>query len=292
MADYQPPNETVPTFNSSLFSSSNVGLTTGDLDLLYLKYPISQSSETISGALTVTGNTDIESNLNMGGTAGVNFIQFPDGTQQFTASKTTGNGGISVSTYKTSQTVIPPIGTYKIDVSIIGSGGFAGQTIYNTANGKYGWGGGGAGGNMAVGNGIKWKDLPITITFNTDNVVVNFPVENDQVVPNQDAIVYFGGNGGLLTDLVSNGFPSANANVLPPITTWTSFFGDVGQAGAYNVSNIPRTGNVGGDILYTSIFGGEPGGGQWYGEGYGGAYPASAYQPGEVTIVWYTISSV
>jgi hypothetical protein len=56
MATYPPPTETLPTFNSTVFTAPLLdALTIAEADARYLKFPISQGGETISGDLTVTG---------------------------------------------------------------------------------------------------------------------------------------------------------------------------------------------------------------------------------------------
>ena len=56
MATYPPPTEIIPTFNSTDFNSAlQDGLTIAEADTRYLKYPVSQGSETISGDLGVSG---------------------------------------------------------------------------------------------------------------------------------------------------------------------------------------------------------------------------------------------
>jgi hypothetical protein len=56
MATYPPPTEIIPQFNSTDFNSAlQESLTIAEADTRYLKYPISQGSETISGNLTTTG---------------------------------------------------------------------------------------------------------------------------------------------------------------------------------------------------------------------------------------------
>jgi hypothetical protein len=55
MAIYNPPTETLPIFDSSVFESNSAGLTIAEGDARYLRFPVSQGSETISGALVVSG---------------------------------------------------------------------------------------------------------------------------------------------------------------------------------------------------------------------------------------------
>jgi hypothetical protein len=96
------PNEFLSIFNSANFNATNGSdtLTQEQADLLYLKYPFGQGSETIP-SLIVGDNAGVGENLRVGqnilmsGSPLLNFLQFPDGTQQFTAS-TGGGSGSSV----------------------------------------------------------------------------------------------------------------------------------------------------------------------------------------------------
>jgi len=170
MATYPPPTQNQAIFNASNFSSYEDALTEAVANTLYLKYPISQGSETITGALTVsegasitgalsvsqgatitgalsvaqgtaiTGNlstaaeftstqrafldggvdvgdtaafgtsVDVGTNLILSGTPSTNYIQFPDGTQQFTSA-------VNTTTFNTNVTfneniLIPNAGSY------------------------------------------------------------------------------------------------------------------------------------------------------------------------------------
>tara|TARA_R110000868_G_scaffold1707_2_gene13749 strand:- start:401 stop:1603 length:1203 start_codon:yes stop_codon:yes gene_type:complete len=61
MATYPPPTETLPTFNSTVFTSPLTdGLTVAEADLRYLKFPSSQGGETINGNLVVSGTTTVD----------------------------------------------------------------------------------------------------------------------------------------------------------------------------------------------------------------------------------------
>jgi len=61
MATYPPPTETLPTFNSTVFTSPLTdALTIAEADGRYLKFPISQGSETINGNLVVSGTTTVD----------------------------------------------------------------------------------------------------------------------------------------------------------------------------------------------------------------------------------------
>ena len=67
MATYLPPTEDLPTFDTLVFSSLEDNITIANGDTRYLRFPVSQGSETISGNLTVTGTTTT-ANANVTGT--------------------------------------------------------------------------------------------------------------------------------------------------------------------------------------------------------------------------------
>lgn len=89
MSAYPPPIENVPIFDASLFPdtvSSGGGLTQAEADALYLKWPFGQSNETLSGNTTLLGQTTIvNSNLILDGVTNTNYLEFPDGTKQYSA---------------------------------------------------------------------------------------------------------------------------------------------------------------------------------------------------------------
>jgi len=87
MSAYNPPVENVPIFDAGLFRTTNGEgefLTIAEANKLYLQFPFGQGTETIP-AVNITGNATISNNIVMNGTAGTNFLQFPDGSQQFVA---------------------------------------------------------------------------------------------------------------------------------------------------------------------------------------------------------------
>jgi hypothetical protein len=55
MAEYLPPTEDLPVFNTLNFLSTNNPITIAEGDSRYLRFPTSQGSETINGNLTITG---------------------------------------------------------------------------------------------------------------------------------------------------------------------------------------------------------------------------------------------
>ncbi len=81
MTERAPPFPNVDEFNNLYWLYNTSTLSIVDADRRYLKWPTSQGSETISGALTVLGNTNVSAN----------GISFADGTSQTTAAS--GGGG-------------------------------------------------------------------------------------------------------------------------------------------------------------------------------------------------------
>jgi len=131
--EYPPPTEDVPIFDPLLFLEADFALTTSTGDQRYLRFPTAQGKETMQdmdvngtcnmfNGLTLNGavgdNLTNNQNIIMNGTVG-KYIQFPDGTQQTTAS-----GGIP-------DLVPPPTGTYAYPSSIVVNA--KGQTTSVTA---------------------------------------------------------------------------------------------------------------------------------------------------------------
>lgn len=154
MSAYPPPIENVPIFDAGLFPDSvsgTGGLTQSEADALYLKWPFGQTNETLSGSTTMTGQTTIlNSNLILDGVYNTNYLEFPDGTKQYTAS--TAGGYIllqQITPTATLTDIILPAGTQWCRIFAIGFGGVAG------ANTTVQGGGGGAGAS------IIWPNLPV-----------------------------------------------------------------------------------------------------------------------------------
>jgi hypothetical protein len=91
MSLYPPPNEILPIFNPINYDlpgntdPNDISFLTG----YFTRYPVSQGSQTISGTLVSTGQVTAQTNIVMSGTPATNYIEFPDGTKQYTA----GGGG-------------------------------------------------------------------------------------------------------------------------------------------------------------------------------------------------------
>jgi hypothetical protein len=116
------PNEFLTIFNSANFNATNGSdvLTKEQADLLYLKYPFGQGNESIPSLivaenasvgenLSVAQNLQVTGNIFMRGTDGINYLQFPDGTQQFTASTGGGSGNVNIIYSSSSIQALPLI---------------------------------------------------------------------------------------------------------------------------------------------------------------------------------------
>ena len=93
MAEYLPPTEDLPIFNSSLFISQEDPISIGTGDSRYLRFPTSQGSETINGNLTTTGNTITNGNTTTSGQTNTNTIESIAGTLNI---QTSGIGNIEM----------------------------------------------------------------------------------------------------------------------------------------------------------------------------------------------------
>jgi len=107
MSSSNPPNpNTPPQFNNDAFlSGENPTIDVNYLNANYLQFPFAQGTENlgainVAGTATHTGLTNFNAaatanaNLLIGGTPAVNYIQFPDGTRQYTSS-TSGVGSLN-----------------------------------------------------------------------------------------------------------------------------------------------------------------------------------------------------
>jgi hypothetical protein len=86
MATYPPPNpQQGSIFNpSDWIEGNNSNLDIEYLNEHYCKFPVAQGNMSFAG-INNTGTTTIGQNLVMTGTPNVNYLEFPDGTKQYTA---------------------------------------------------------------------------------------------------------------------------------------------------------------------------------------------------------------
>lgn len=90
MASYPPPNpQQGAIFNPIDWIEPNAGsIDTAYLNEHYCQFPVAQGSMSFAG-INNTGTTTIKQNLVMTGTSNVNYVEFPDGTKQYSASAST-----------------------------------------------------------------------------------------------------------------------------------------------------------------------------------------------------------
>jgi hypothetical protein len=87
MASYPKPTNTGSTFNSSNWIAPTINSAdSAYLNANYCQFPTLQGAINTKN-LTTTGSIGVSSNIVMNGVSGVNYIQFPDGTKQTTATQ-------------------------------------------------------------------------------------------------------------------------------------------------------------------------------------------------------------
>jgi hypothetical protein len=125
MANYLPPTENLPIFDNSVFTSNDTVLTESVAAKTYLKFPTAQGDETLQG-VTVAGDStfigdatfnerayldggadvgdtlEVGADINAGGdivmsgTPDTNYLEFPDGTKQYTAASGAITGNLTL----------------------------------------------------------------------------------------------------------------------------------------------------------------------------------------------------
>ena len=87
MASYPKPTNTGSTFNAPNWIAPTVNSAdTAFLNANYCQYPTVQGGINTK-SITATGSVGVSSNILMNGVAGVNYIEFPDGTKQYTGTQ-------------------------------------------------------------------------------------------------------------------------------------------------------------------------------------------------------------
>jgi hypothetical protein len=179
MSEYPPPNEILPIFDSNNFHRYGSGtLTKQEADLLYLHFPIGQGTETIpdlfvSNDTTIGGDCEVGGDIVLSGVALTNFLEFPDGTKQYTASSSTAL--LSTNNTWTGTQTWTGVGTFNNQAKIIWDNGNTSTPSFAVAD--------------TAGNGIAIfpnanNDSFNPIVENNDNVI--FAGDN---VANQNILV-------------------------------------------------------------------------------------------------------
>ena len=85
MAEYPPPIDPTEAFNPNNWIPDNNNIDEAYLSSHYCQYPVAQGLMNFSD-INVSADTTISQNLLLAGIPNVNYLEFPDGTQQFSAS--------------------------------------------------------------------------------------------------------------------------------------------------------------------------------------------------------------
>jgi hypothetical protein len=330
MSAYNPPAEFQPIFNSILFLPNELisagGGGGGGGGGSYVDYPNAQGvintvgvyntgtiantgNMTNSGTLTNTGDIIASSNFFLSGIIGVNYIQFPDGTKQYTAYQTSGvvtitgqYGNFPFQTTNTT-TITAPEGTFSLDMILLGNGGQAGSTSTSADGTGIYLGGSGGASNVVSFSGLAMNagdTITITIDTRAGGTYFNqvafspYPSTTGEIA---GLTIYNAGQGSLATTTAGGkggGKPqyvnACPASLLKAVTFSTSL-GTAGTDG-YLVTPIPTTPPTiqGGSITGTTYTPGNNGAGQSYRQyvniGGGTVYPASPWLSGICYYTW------
>jgi len=239
MASYPRPTNTGSTFNASSWVAPTVNSAdTAFLNANYCQYPTLQGAIN-TRSITATGNVGVSANIVMNGVDGVNFIQFPDGTKQYT-----GTQDFSGYAFTDVSNVFFDLNTFNANIAIGGVFGVnyiqfpdgskqytapAGDdinTVYNDVSNTF------LSGTIQTFQGSN-ATIPTNATLRFSNVNTGeygslFVDPN----PNNDLTLYSNQSGGGLT--ISNSTNSFTIN--PTNTNTASFLNPI-------VSNASITGN-------------------------------------------------
>ena len=130
MATADPPTENLPIFDTSVFPSASDTLSIASLSSSFLRYPISQGSEAITGDLNVSGTSTLAV-TNVSGTATINGATITQSSPQYKLNYPVNSGRFDFYT-KTSGGVDTYSG--KIDATGVYSGGGGFDSIDSIAS--------------------------------------------------------------------------------------------------------------------------------------------------------------
>ena len=228
-----PTNQQGSIFNPSLWVVSIVnGVTTEYLDANYLRYPVAQGNINLSGMTNIGTTTlddilDANANININGVSGVNYLQFPDGSQQFSAG---GGGGGNVITTSNNTFLAPAtIQTFDTQNVVISNGLLSltnGTTIPISGNGgntnlyfPNSFPSGSQGTN--AGLGFYWNNLGGGGTGETD-------------------LICYGqaGVGGLSVYAINGGYTGPASLISSFLTSGISFNQNITSSNTYSGNNL------------------------------------------------------
>ena len=84
MAEYPPPIDPTEIFNKDNWIPSPDAIDLAFLQASFCEYPVAQGLMNFSD-VNISADATISQNLLLAGTPSVNYLEFPDGTKQYTA---------------------------------------------------------------------------------------------------------------------------------------------------------------------------------------------------------------
>jgi len=153
MATYPPPTENLPIFDDSVFTKLGQTPLTYDIASKYfLKYPDAQGTENLQ-TTNVNGLLTANANIKIAGVLNTNYIEFPDGTKQYTSavannlliSNNVWTGTNAFNTSLPTSTITPTTATQLTTKTYVDSAVSTATNVasvimktYNTANTSFG----------------------------------------------------------------------------------------------------------------------------------------------------------
>lgn len=138
--------------------------------------------------------------------------------------------------YFGSGTIITPSNCRFIDVNIVSKGGNCGS--FFPADSTYG--GGGSGGNMAIGMGLMiGPNQSLSLSTNNTSTTGFYQITYDGIV----MVKVFNGNDGFGSTGGGGGGGSVNTTATVVDSRWGTFFTSFGRAGSGGTTNPPPTGS-------------------------------------------------
>lgn len=109
MANYEPPTENLPEFNSSVFRTTTQSLNIEEADARYLRFPLGQGTETLPG-LGVSGTSNLDGATFEAGVSPAYEIKYPVNSGRFDFYANTA-GGVSTRGAKIDATGVHTLST-------------------------------------------------------------------------------------------------------------------------------------------------------------------------------------
>ena len=222
MATYLPPTEDLPTFDTLVFSSLEDNITIANGDTRYLRFPVSQGSETISGNLTVTGTTTTAT-ANVTGTT-------TTATANVTGTLTTATANVTGTLTTATANVTGTLTTVTANVTgTLTTGTFAPATIncatLNSATGT----------NQTVGGNLTTNNLALGNNISSGQINIGNGLTS--------GIIDIGkGTGGTITIANTNGVIGTAVQICSGASVFNNSTCVIGRNSALSINN--STGNV------------------------------------------------